>query len=307
LVAVGALVLIELGLQVAAMLAPSRTSAWREGAEHRILCVGDSHTWGALVPRAEAYPSHLERLLDLQTPGTYSVINLGLPGMNTSQLRTRLPVWLSRYQPEVVVVWAGVNNLWNVGGATEASGSVWFESLALRSRLYRFVRVWLHDRELDRYVVNSRADRLYAITNEPRVGEHHKPFVTRHDGIIEEIQHERVREGLSETDLLQEAGARAERDLAAIAELSQAAGVELVFILYPIPVSSFQTSNLATRRIAERYGVPFVDAAEAVARIPEEEQEWLWGAHPSGLAYEEVARDLVPLVRDLAEGSSRAP
>ena len=42
------------------------------------------------------------------------MVNLGVPGLSSTQVRNRLPVWLSRYQPDVVVAWSGVNDSWNV-------------------------------------------------------------------------------------------------------------------------------------------------------------------------------------------------
>ena len=70
------LALAELALQGAALLAGNRGTAWRKSAAHKILCIGDSHTYGALVPAAESYPGHLQRLHDEHEPGAYSVVNL---------------------------------------------------------------------------------------------------------------------------------------------------------------------------------------------------------------------------------------
>ena len=104
---------IELVLQVAARVVPDRSGWWREEARYRVLALGDSHTWGSGVERAYAYPGQLQRVLDEREPGVYSVINRGLPGMSTTQLRHRFALLLSRYRPDAVVIWCGANNRWN--------------------------------------------------------------------------------------------------------------------------------------------------------------------------------------------------
>ena len=76
LAVVGALLAGEVILQLASIFAPDRTSPWREGASERILCIGDSHTYGAGVERDESYPAQLQRVLDGLAPGRYAVMNL---------------------------------------------------------------------------------------------------------------------------------------------------------------------------------------------------------------------------------------
>ena len=44
------LLVAEVALQIASRFAHSRATGWRADAAHRILCVGDSHTYGVLVP-----------------------------------------------------------------------------------------------------------------------------------------------------------------------------------------------------------------------------------------------------------------
>jgi hypothetical protein len=140
----------EFALQIAARFAPDRSTPWRSGAQVRILCVGDSHTFGAGVEPEESYPAQLQALLDERAAGRFSLVNLGVPGMSTTQVRNRLPLQVARYRPDVVIVWAGVNDYWNTG-ETPGDGSLGrLEALAIRSRLYRLVRVWLHDRALER-------------------------------------------------------------------------------------------------------------------------------------------------------------
>jgi len=84
-----------------------------------LLCLGDSHTFGVGVPVDRTYPAQLERLLAAQGLAV-NVVNLGVPGQNTSQIRRHLPEWIARYRPAAVVVLAGVNDGWNRADAVYA-------------------------------------------------------------------------------------------------------------------------------------------------------------------------------------------
>ena len=135
------LALAEIGIRVAGILAPFGRDGSVEGGHFVVLCVGDSHTWG----NGRGYPRRLsQRLAALSKE--YRVINLGVPGTNTAQLRNRFAAFLERYDPGLVVIWTGVNNRWN-----RSETEVWSEaevapaSLTARAldevRLLRLVRL----------------------------------------------------------------------------------------------------------------------------------------------------------------------
>ena len=106
----------------------------------RVLCVGDSHTYGTSVPPEGSYPAQLQAYLNRVDPeGRYTVINRGAPGMNSAQAAHLLPWLLHRYDPDVVVVWAGINDAWNRDDPE--GGEAGLESLLGWSRLYRLLVV----------------------------------------------------------------------------------------------------------------------------------------------------------------------
>ena len=142
-----ALVGIETALQVASLATRSfgpRAEEPGGGTGRRILCVGDSHTYGTSVSRDESYPAQLEAYLNRVDPeGRYRVVNRGVPGMNSAQLAEALPLWLGESDPDLAVVWIGANNGWNrardpTGGDARQGG--WLPELLARSRLLRLVR-----------------------------------------------------------------------------------------------------------------------------------------------------------------------
>ena len=76
---------------------------------YRIMCIGDSNT--ALGGRY-SYPRQLERILNERVSGIqFAVINKGIPGANTGLIISQLKDNLDKYQPHMVVVMMGTNDL----------------------------------------------------------------------------------------------------------------------------------------------------------------------------------------------------
>ena len=122
----------EIALRVASTFTGDRAgSDWRPGATVRVLAVGDSHTHGLADP-TQAYPVYLQHFLEEAAPGVYSVINLGVPSLNTAQVLKRLPVNLARWEPDILVVWCGVNNTWNIADMTGGDLTTLLDRAALR-------------------------------------------------------------------------------------------------------------------------------------------------------------------------------
>lgn len=290
-------------LRAASLFASDRAGTWRPGAV-RILAVGDSHTFGTNVADEESYPAQLQRLLDEARPGRFSVVNLGVPGMSSTQVRRRLADNVARYEPELVIVWCGVNDYWNTAEMDDA-GAAWsagVESLALRSRLYRFVRVLLHDRAIAESAESLRTDGTHQAdleewkTHGDSAG---ATWTLHHGGHAETIRTEG--DGLAEGE---DPSERSYREFSSIAALLRASRVGLIFVRYPLVAQwPFESANRAIERVAGELSLPAVDSWAAISRIPAEEREWKWMSHPSAPMYREIARDLVPLVVQLTDAT----
>jgi hypothetical protein len=134
---------------------PERSRDSQDGEPYRILCLGDSVTYGFNVGQDATYPARLERMLSKKHPGSrFEVINAGVPGWSWVQgaaflLRDGLAL-----QPDLIVAAHGTDEqLW----PTDVTDSerMWlladplvqwwtsFENVALRSHLYRLVRSWI--------------------------------------------------------------------------------------------------------------------------------------------------------------------
>lgn len=107
-----------------------------EIADVRILCVGDSFTFGAGAPPAYSYPSQLEKLLnDNSINKKYVVYNEGgsLPGMTSSLVLKNLEENILKYHPDIIIILIGMNNSWNLYG----SNLILFTGKSWMTYLYR--------------------------------------------------------------------------------------------------------------------------------------------------------------------------
>ena len=74
-------------------------------AEARVLAFGDSLTYGAGVLPEESYPAQLQALIQRQ------VVNGGVSGELSGDGLRRLPIWLDEYEPKMLILCHGANDL----------------------------------------------------------------------------------------------------------------------------------------------------------------------------------------------------
>lgn len=116
----------------------------------RLVALGDSFAWGASVEYDDAYPQRLERALNRRHAGTWEVVNLALPGMNTVDQRAQLAAEGFAYEPEVVLLGFVLNDSEDAEAAEARRARDWVEarraprSVLDRSALLRLVRGRLH-------------------------------------------------------------------------------------------------------------------------------------------------------------------
>jgi hypothetical protein len=152
IVVLACLAAMELTLQAAAWVISQSVSRGEtaEGAGIvTILCIGDSHTYGLPLPPEDSYPAQLEAALAARHPERgFQVVNLGIPGLNSGYVLNRLEAQLFQLRPQLVMVWVGINNLWNVAergtpeleeGVAGAWGSL--RRALLKLRLYRLASI----------------------------------------------------------------------------------------------------------------------------------------------------------------------
>ena len=113
------LLVAEAGLQIAAFFVQRSTRAelpvaWLTG-NVRVLCLGDSHTYGIWVERSQAYPQQLESVWNERTPSPkLEVLNVGVPGTSSSRLVRELPQMLETFDPDTLIILVGGNDFWTL-------------------------------------------------------------------------------------------------------------------------------------------------------------------------------------------------
>jgi lysophospholipase L1-like esterase len=100
-----------LDTRVATDAAGFRTAGRAVPGARTVVCLGDSTTFGWSVEADEAFPARLERVLAERT-GTpaWRVVNAGVPGYSSFQVRVLAEDLLPRLHPEVVVLCVGNND-----------------------------------------------------------------------------------------------------------------------------------------------------------------------------------------------------
>ena len=116
----------------------------------RVVCLGDSFTWGVGVQWDDAWPQRIERSLSRTRGERWEAVNLAEPGMNTVQEASRLESEGFGYGPDVVVVGFVLNDSEDEDAAEARRASDWaeeqhrepgaLEALLDRSALVRVVR-----------------------------------------------------------------------------------------------------------------------------------------------------------------------
>ena len=294
-----ALLLLEGGLWGLSSFYGHRSGALPPGAGAVVLTVGDSHTYGVFYPPEESYPGHLQARLEEVSPGGYRVVNLGLPGMNSSTILAKLPRWIDRYQPRTVIFCAGINNLWNTADSDRergrAAGARWLG----RSRTLRLLRLIAFGRadQADLPEDTGRPELQRTLLDEGRGGVEHRDAATgellaRHQG--------NVRGGARDLDA---AAHLLADDLEALLDLSREQGFEVVLLTYAArpdtPGGRFSTNDRMSETMvafAAEHGLPVVDPRprfEKLLGTSEDRTPFFHTQrddHPNAAGYDEVAR-----------------
>jgi hypothetical protein len=126
-----------------------RTLAKPRGVR-RVVCLGDSFTWGVGVLFDDAWPQRLERALSRERGERWEAINLAEPGLNAVQEVQKLNGEGFAYDPDVVVIGYVLNDAEDENAAEARRAEDWveerrrgpspLESFLDRSALFRLVR-----------------------------------------------------------------------------------------------------------------------------------------------------------------------
>lgn len=111
--------------------------------DYVIMAVGDSYTYGGDdLTLSEIYPYILERKIeDNNFAKKYQVVNAGVCEYNSKQVLIRLPNWVEKYQPDMILLLVGATDRFNFAGYSfyEMGPKSFFRGL----RIYKMARITL--------------------------------------------------------------------------------------------------------------------------------------------------------------------
>ena len=295
------LVAIEVSLQIISLFANplvGRSHGLDASSEAiTILCVGDSHTYGAPLPGDEAYPAQLQERLEKEYPSReFQVINLGFPGVNSDFVASRLERQILQLRPHVVIISAGLNNRWNELKADDAEtdDGTW---AALRRALLRV--------KLIRLAAVAGDKGRFAPPLEGGDGRwHHPDQVESRAALVREGNAKFQGEGLSVRPTEAQVHQMIDRDMERMVRTTREHDTPVIWYSYPGHNAKNQVIMRVINKKGDELGIPVVRAREGYMRASREGYEhedlFIWGAgfHPTGLLYGYVVESMVPVVAE---------
>jgi hypothetical protein len=313
------LLVIEVALQLASLVArPLLTrKASRDASADAItiLCVGDSHTYGAPLPDEESYPSQLQALLDKRYPEwEFNVVNLGFPGVNSAFVASRLESQIKQIRPHLVMVSGGSNNIWNTieteAWETDTGWDV-AKRLLLRVKLFRLAAVtWSTQREYHFQPAEEGKSRWYHEDPEGQPITHTTPIPVH--GVTYEFRKKQQKFGgdaLARSIVF---------DMERIVALTRSYHIPVIWYNYPWPeklrkarggrAEAVANLLLVVQTINEtgaKLGIPVVQTEKDYLRaeadghtLDDLGDRRAAGLHPSGILYGYIVESMVPLVEE---------
>ena len=278
----------EAGLHVAAFFMKRSTRAeipveWVAG-KLRVLCLGDSNTYGLWLDRNEAYPQQLEAVWNERISAPkLEVLNLGIPGTNSSRLVRELPKMLETVEPDIVIIMIGVNDFWTLptplddAPAPHSQGNF----LTRHSLLYRLYDLYQRGRKSSQLEVfmDPKASLTDKAQHKVRLGdrEFEMGFVHAEQG----LQGDSV--GLRD-------------DLLRLVGLARDAKSPLYLMTYPTDRSFYDLANEVIRNVAKETGTPLIDLTAVFAPIcpnPDCPDTLFPDGHPKAPGYRIVAETIL--------------
>ena len=296
-----ALVLFEAVLWGIHWLGPQDARSVAEHAGSRtVLCLGDSNTFGIHLRSDAAYPGRLQQFLDRREDNDWRVVNGGFPGMNTPRIRASLGENLERYEPEVVVLLAGVNNLWSSAmthlwetpdSEPEADGG---ERVLQTSRALSALRlIWSG-------TFGTRSEPQLGVPQDPKA-QRLAADVADRGSVVDLAGVGPAEADPSYTPNNKEYLQGIRIDVARMQTLCDAAGAQLVLCRYPVIRPALEKANNALSVCAQELGLPLVELDALIRPSFEalgEGRLTFDDGHANALGNYEVARIVLEQLQD---------
>jgi len=261
----------------------------------RVVCLGDSNTYGFYVSRAEAWPQQLETFL-MADPDRrpVQVINLGYPGMNSSRMRNVLPRILETLHPDLVMLMAGSNDFWTVPDPIREHRADAFEVLAWRYfRVYRLLHMVTRASRVE-VIASGNIDAWRGPDDVPRDDLDEGVGVVRGEGLELPLGWKRADKAVGDWD------ERLDDNLTTMARFIRNENTKVAFVTYPENQRGiYALANDRLRAAAQATDTPLIDVgAKFDALCSESCAEFFFSdLHPTARGYTRVARELAEELR----------
>ncbi len=250
-----------------------------------ILCLGDSSTFGLGASNVfkYSYPSQLQKILNEKNHAKkFKVINLGVPGSNSSQLLNRLRNNILKYKPAIIIVQTGENDYWNlyesnIGNYYNVS---FFKRLFLStelilnySKLYRFLKLISVASNKSKIVADTAYDDTEMETYVPAGGKRYG-FSLRHPANT-----------IAYTSLIND-------NFTKIVQIAKSYSVKILFLRYHI--GGYLSIHFYQEQLFNQLGVPYVNnrtvfvEAQKRGMNPFGRDKW----HPGDIGYQLIAKNI---------------
>jgi lysophospholipase L1-like esterase len=251
-------------------------------ADRRIFCLGESTTWGigAADPETENYPKQLENLFNQAFPDEKTKCFFDMTiGQNTSEILLKLPTYIEKYQPDIVVMMVGINNWWNLDKSNillfNDRGTIFNNTLRFLIFMDRF-RVWKLIKwiRLSLHMYKERWDFFFPSDMPPAelYGELLNRYGQEIHGMLDKL---------------------AEHDITEMMKICTANNINVILCTYPRNPRPSGHLHWVIRQIARKHGLTLVDNDLLFAKLPNM-FEYLSpdGLHPNSKGYAFVAKNV---------------
>ncbi len=248
-----------------------------QSAGFRILCIGESTTWGlgATDPLERGYPHQLESLLNTKYPGKrIQCFFENAIGQNTSEILMKLPQHIKEIQPDMVIMMVGANNVWNMDSSNILLfGKTAFNRWSLETMIFLdSFRVWklLKNIAFSLGSYRERWDYYFPVDGISRID--------RNDRLIGREVFDRL----------------AEYDMQEMLRTFKSNGIKVLMCTYP---KESRALWIIKHGLSEKYGVFFVDNDSFFRKLsPEEDYFWTDRWHPNDRGYQILAENIFSVI-----------
>ncbi len=289
----------------------------------RVLCLGDSNTYGLWVDKGQTYPDVFQSSWNAHHDSRIQTVNLGYPGTHSAQVAAEFAQVIAVLRPQAVLVMVGVNDLWSAAQPRYERSPLerWLDTASRHSRLIRFLAATQFAAQSLRLVPAESPPPPASDGDAGEPPAEPPPPVssagpTDHGGepppsrrtsdLATSLRKLQVRAGRPQRFPASGASTEArirelEENLEAVAAEARDSAVPLIFLTYPSDSGTYRLANGSIRAVAERTATPLIDLGAEFGKLCPTEHcpTFFYGdGHPRALGYARVASILVDRLTD---------